>query len=155
MSHVRAPASETTVPRQYKPEEPVQTGWFGWIVFAATMLVITGVFQAIEGFVALFKDTYYAVGSSGLTVQVDYTAWGWTHLVFGLALLATGLGLFAGQTWARVVGVMVAALSMVVNFAFLAAYPVWGIIMIALDAFVIWALTVHGEEIEEMKRATR
>lgn len=152
MSHVRTPTSETTVPRQYAPQEPVRTGWFGWIVFAATMLVITGVFQAIQGFVALFKDTYYVVGSSGLTVQVDYTTWGWTHLAFGAALLATGLGLFAGQTWARVAGVVFAGLSMVVNFAFLAAFPVWGIIMIALDAFVIWALTVHGEE---MKHATR
>ncbi len=150
MSHVRTPpTSETTVPRQYTPQEPTRTGWFGWIVFAATMMVITGVFQAIEGFVALFKDTYYLVTTNGLAVQVSWTAWGWTHLLFGLVLLATGLGLFAGQTWARWTGVVVAALSMLVNFAFLAAYPVWGITLIALNAFVIWALTVHGEEMKQ------
>jgi hypothetical protein len=59
---------------------------------------------------------------------------------------AAGLGLAVGQMWARVVGILVALLSAVVNIAFLAAYPVWSTIMITIDVLVIWALTVHGKE---------
>jgi hypothetical protein len=139
-----------SVPRQRGPEETAPSGWVGWIVFAAVLMLITGAFQAIQGLVAIFKDTYYVVASSGLVVNVDYTAWGWTHLAFGALLILTGLGLFTGSMWARVLGVAVAALSMIVNFAFMAAFPVWSIVVIALDVFIILALTLHGSE---MKRA--
>lgn len=151
MSHTTTPGTEAQIPRQYAPtreQPPPTTGWVGWIVFAATLMIITGVFQLIEGFVALFKDTYYLVPSSGLTVQVDYTTWGWVHLAFGALLLIGGIGLFTGQMWARVIGVALAALSMIVNFAFLAAYPLWSSIVIALDVFVILAITMHGAEMK-------
>ena len=72
------------------------TGWVGWIVFAAVMLIMVGLLHAIEGFVALFKDSYYLVASSGLVVNVDYTGWGWLHLILGLAVAATGAALFTG-----------------------------------------------------------
>ena len=150
MSHATTPATEAKIPRQYAPkqEPPPTTGWVGWIVFAATLMIITGAFQAIEGFVALFKDTYYLVPSSGLTVQVNYTTWGWVHLAFGALLVVAGIGLFTGQMWARVTAVVLAALSMIVNFAFLAAFPVWSAMVIALDVFVILAITMHGAEMK-------
>jgi hypothetical protein len=127
------------------------TGWVGWIIFASVMMFMIGSFQAIAGLVALFDDEYYLVRSSGLVVNVDYTAWGWVHLLFGILLIATGLGAIAGQTWARVVGVILAGLSAVVNFAFLAAYPVWSAIVITLDVFVIYALVVHGREARALR----
>jgi len=126
------------------PAEP--TGWVGWIIFAGTMLVILGIFHAIQGLVALFQDEYYQVGKNGLTLHVDYTAWGWVHIVLGVVMAGAGAGLLAGQMWARVVGVVVALVSSVVNIAFLAAYPLWSMIMIAIDILVIWAITVHGRE---------
>jgi hypothetical protein len=155
MSHAATPSTPSTqarAPRQAAPQEPTPTGWVGWIVFAATLMVITGVFQAIEGLVALFKTGYYLVPSSNLTVQVDYTAWGWTHLIWGVIVAAAGVGLFTGQMWARVVGVVAASLSMLLNFAFLAAYPVWSTLIIALDVFVILAITVHGREMKTVSK---
>ena len=125
----------------------VQTGWVGWIVFAGTMMALLGTFHAIEGLVALFKDDYFLVGRSGLAVSVDFTAWGWTHLLGGLIVVAAGIGLLAGQTWARFVGVLLAMVSALVNLAFLAAFPLWSALMILLDVLVIWAITVHGSEI--------
>ena len=56
------------------------TGWVGWIAFAGVMMVLLGTFHAIQGLVALFQDEYFLVAKSGLTVHVDYTAWGWVHL---------------------------------------------------------------------------
>ena len=122
------------------------TAWVGYIVFAASMMLLVGSFHAIDGLVAIFKDSYYAVPKSGLIVSVDYTVWGWFHLIFGIIVAGAGLALLAGKTWARIVGVIVAMLSALVNITFLSASPVWATIMIALDVLAIWALTVHGDE---------
>ncbi|MEL7974826.1 hypothetical protein AAG589_03120 [Isoptericola sp. F-RaC21] len=140
-------------PGQYAPGQFTQTpetsGWAGWVVFAGTLMIMLGVFHAIQGVVALFNDQYYLVGASGLTLQLDYSAWGWVHLIGGVVVLLAGFGLLAGQTWARVVGVLLAILSAVANFAFVAAYPVWSIVMIALDVLIIFALTAHGQELRK------
>jgi len=140
----------TGIPRQYAPAKPEPTGWVGWIVFAATLALVVGVFDLIEGFIALFKDSYYLVAPSGLVVNVNYTTWGWVHIAIGAVLIGTALGLFAGQTWARVVGVVIAVLSAIVNFAFIPAYPLWAISVIAMDVFIVYALTAHGAEMKEV-----
>jgi hypothetical protein len=124
------------------------SGWVGWIGFAGVIMMMLGTFHAIQGLVALFNDEYYLVSSSGLVVSLDYTAWGWIHLIGGAVLVAAGLGVFGGQVWARTVGVIAAVLSAIVNVAFLAAYPVWSLMMIALDVVLILALTVHGSEVK-------
>jgi hypothetical protein len=124
------------------------TAWVGWIAFAGMMMVMLGAFHIIQGLVAIFNDEYFLVGKSGLVVNIDYTAWGWTHVIAGLVVLAAGLCVFAGQIWARVVGTVVALVSAIVNVAFLAAYPIWSMMMIALAVVVILALTVHGSDIK-------
>jgi hypothetical protein len=134
----------STVPRQSSRSTATPSVWFGWIIFAGTMLVLVGTMHIIQGLVAIFNDEYYAVAKSGLVVHADFTAWGWTHIIGGCIIIAAGLGLFAGQMWARVVGVILASLSVLVSFGFLAAEPVWSAIVIALDVFIILALTVHG-----------
>jgi hypothetical protein len=139
----------TRVPSQSARPRREPTGWVGWIVFAAVMLIMIGLLHAIEGFVALFKDSYYLVRSSGLIVNVDYTGWGWVHLILGLLIAATGAALFTGRMWARVIGVGLAALSIVANFAFSNAYPIWSLIIVAVDVLVIYALTVHGREVRD------
>jgi len=121
----------------------------GWIVFAAVMLIMVGILHAIEGFVALFKDDYYLVRSSGLVINVDYTGWGWVHLILGLAVAATGAALFTGRMWARVIGIILAAVSIVANFSFSSAYPIWSLILITVDFLIIYALIVHGREIRD------
>ncbi len=105
---------------------------------------VLGSFHAIQGLVAILNDDQYLVGSGDLVVHVDYTAWGWTHLIAGAVAIFAGFGLFKGQTWARVVGVIFAVLSAIVNVGFLPAYPIWSVMMIALDIIIIMALTVHG-----------
>jgi len=149
------PAASTSTPpaagerAAHRGAEP--TGWVGWIMFAAVMMMMLGSFHAIAGLVALFQDSYYLVGKNDLVVHVDYTAWGWVHLVGGILIVLAGVGLLAGQMWARIVGVALAALSALVNMAFFAAYPWWSALMITFDVLVIWSLTAHGAE---MKTAT-
>ncbi|MBN9110749.1 MAG: hypothetical protein J0I34_18460 [Pseudonocardia sp.] len=109
-------------------------------LFAGATLFVVGVFQAIEGLIALLRSSYYVVGSDQLVVQVGYPVWGWVHLVLGVLLVAVGVGVLAGNAAARVTGIVLAALSAIVNLAFIAAYPVWAIIVIAIDIVIIYAL---------------
>jgi hypothetical protein len=137
------------VPQQRGARAPASSAtWTGWVLFGAMMMVLLGSFQMIAGLVALFNDTYYRVGSSGLLVHVDYSVWGWVHLIIGAAAMATGFGLLAGARWARIPGIVVVILSAIVNLGFLAATPVWATLMIALDVILIYALTAHGREIQ-------
>jgi hypothetical protein len=123
------------------------TAWIGAVVFAGVMLLLSGGFQVIEGIVAIVRDDYYVTTSSGLVLTFDYTTWGWTHLLIGALTVLTGIGVFLGRMWARVLGIIAAVLSALANMMFLPAYPVWCTIVIATDVLVIYALAVHGREV--------
>jgi hypothetical protein len=142
----RTPGSADNAAAYTSHREVAPTAWAGWIMFAGIMMIILGTFEAIAGLVALFNDKYYLVTRNNLVVSVDYTTWGWVHLLLGIVVAAAGLGVMVGQMWARVVGILVAVASAIVNIAFLAAYPVWSTIIITIDVLVIYALTVHGRE---------
>jgi hypothetical protein len=144
------PGLGTKVPPQpSRSTSPQTTGWVGWIIFAAVMMMMIGGLHVIEGLVAIFKDTYYLVADSGLVVSVDYTAWGWVHLILGIVVAGAGFALLSGRMWARVIAVTVAAVSLIANFVFIASYPVWSTTIIAFDVLVIYALTVHGREMTD------
>jgi hypothetical protein len=115
----------------------------GPIAFSGVMLVMVGLFHAIQGFVALLSDDFY-VTTPEYIFRLDFTTWGWIHLLLGLLVIAAGAGLFFGATWARVLAIIAASASMVGNFAWLPNYPIWGLTLIALDVFIIWAVIVHG-----------
>ena len=147
-----APAPTATPARPATPAAPQHsakepTAWVGWVLFASIMLIMVGAFQAMMGVVALLDDGYYLVPGTDLVVHLDYSTWGWTHVGLGVIAVVAGLGILAGQTWARVVGVMLAVLSALVNVAFLAAYPIWSVLIITLDVIIIYALAVHGREV--------
>lgn len=142
-----SPAPDRSRLQNVQPTE--QTAWVGWIAFAGFMMVMLGTFHAIQGLVAIFEDEYYLVGRSGLTLSVDFTTWGWIHIIGGVVIVAAGIALFVGKGWARTIGVILALASAVANIGFLAAYPVWSAMMIAVDVLVIWAITVHGSELRK------
>ena len=126
-----------------KPEQHV-SGWaLSGIVFAAAMMTMIGIFQAIAGLVAIFNDEFYVVARN-YTFDLDVTAWGWIHLILGLAVLTTGLALYSRRTWAGVTAIMLAMLSALANFFFIPYYPIWALLLIGLNIWVIWALTRPG-----------
>ena len=124
--------------------------WQNWIYFGAAVMALMGLSWAVLGVVALADEQYFTLRTDGLLLVQTYAAWGWLHLLGGLAAVGTGAGLlWGGHRWARMAGVVVAGLSAVVNLAFLAASPAWSTLLIAFDVLVVYALTVHGWEIEE------
>lgn len=125
---------------------PSVTGWVGWIYFAGFMLIALGFFQAILGFTALLNDEYL-VAMNGSLLLFDFTTWGWVHLILGIVMMVVGTGLFNGGTWSRVLAIVLVLINFLAQFAFVSVYPVWSIIIMVVDVLVLYALTVHGEEV--------
>lgn len=121
--------------------------WLGWSMFGGVLLSIVGVFNIFGGLVALLEDRLTYIDEGSLVV-VDLTAWGIVELVFGVVLLVTGIGLLARNRVARAVAIILIGLHAIVQLAVLAAYPIWSLLMIALDVVVLFALTVHWSEDE-------
>jgi len=139
------PAVDTTAVAY--SSEPDPSGWTGWILFASFMMFMLGAFQVIQGLVGIFDDGYYAVTANGRLLNIDYTVWGWVHLLLGLLIVAAGVALLAGNMAARILAVALAGLSAIVNLVFIEATPIWSVIVIALDVLVIYSVTVHGREL--------
>jgi hypothetical protein len=120
----------------------------GFVLFAALMMIMAGIWQGLAGLIAIFENEFY-VATRNYLFQFDATTWGWIHLILGVIVALAGFGLMAGQTWARVVGITLAVLSAISNFLFIPYYPFWAMLIIALDVFVIWALATHGRALAE------
>ncbi|REE97828.1 DUF7144 family membrane protein [Thermomonospora umbrina] len=113
----------------------------GWLTFAAVIIGVTGLFNAINGLVGIFDDDYYLVGETDVLV-FNFTTWGWIWLLVGFVQIAVAAGISTGQTWARTAGIVLAILAAVGHLAFLAAFPWWSILTIGLSVLTIYALTV-------------
>ncbi len=122
------------------------SGWaYGVATFAGVLLVTVAVFQILEAIAALAKDEILVVGIK-YSYQFDVTTWGWIHLILGIIGVCAGLGLLAGQTWARIVGICIAVVGAFASFAFLPYYPIWSLLIIGFYVLVIWALTTQMKE---------
>jgi hypothetical protein len=151
MTYQGATEQSASVPRQQRfgEDDRGSSAWQGWVAFGGIIMILIGSFQVIEGFVALFKKDYFLVTKNNLLVATNFTAWGWTHIILGALVLIVGLGVLAGQLWARIVGIGLVMINAIVNLAFISAYPVWSTIIIAMDVIVIYALAVHGREMRD------
>ncbi|MEX0990217.1 MAG: hypothetical protein WD206_07980 [Actinomycetota bacterium] len=114
----------------------------GWVLFAATVMILVGAFQAFMGLIAILDDPVF-LATPNYTLELSTSSWGWLHLLWGTIVVLVGLGLLAGQTWARAVGIIVVGAQAFVNFMHIPVQPWWSILLIALDIAVIWALCVY------------
>lgn len=127
--------------------EKEPSGWaIGYTLFATCLLAMVGLVHVFQGIVALFQHDVYVVGQKW-AFQLNTTAWGWIHLLIGLALIGVAYLLTRGNVFGRTIAVILAIVSVLADFLWLPYYPVWGVVSIALGIAVIWALTVHGRDI--------
>jgi hypothetical protein len=115
----------------------------GWVAFAGVMLLLVGAFNVVVGLVALFRSDLFVAAPAGLLV-FSLTGWGWVHLIGGVLLVITGLGVFSGNAIARVAAVVLAGLNALAQLTFLPEYPLWAVLVIVLDVVVIAALLTRG-----------
>jgi hypothetical protein len=122
------------------------SGWtIGLSVFAGSMMILAGIFQAFEGLSALITKEFF-VTTPNYLFHFDVTTWGWIHLIEGIIIGIAGFYIFLGQGWARGIGIFLAIMSAIANFFYIPYYPVWSIIIIALDIAVIAALASYNED---------
>jgi hypothetical protein len=117
----------------------------GFTYFAAFMMILAGAFDALQGFAAIVKQSYYVVAPN-YVYKFNVTTWGWINLILGIVILLAGAALLSGAVWARTIGVLMAILVGIANFMWLPYYPVWSIIVIAICVIIVWALTAHGRD---------
>jgi hypothetical protein len=126
-----------------------QSSWaVGGVISASVLMLLVGSFQALAGLVALFQDTFYTT-TANYVFEFDSTTWGWIHLLIGLLLGVAGFGVLFGNLAARIVGIGLAVLSAIANFAFMPHYPFWSLAIIALDIFIIWSLASKVDLFED------
>lgn len=134
------PESTQTDAKQSGSKHQLPPSWArAGTFFAGVMLILGGAFEGLEAIAAIVNDKYLVV-TENYIYSFDLTVWGWIHLLIALGLVAIGLCLFFGQGWAMIAGIVVAAISAVVNFTWLPHAPIWAIVLIAIDVLVIWAL---------------
>lgn len=123
------------------PGRDGETHTSGWLVFAAVIMIFGGIMALLGGISAIAEDDVF-LATRNYVYELDLTGWGWVHLILGIVMVLTGVALFSGATWARIVGVGLAGLSMIANFMWLPYTPWWALLLIALDALIIWGLCV-------------
>jgi NADH:ubiquinone oxidoreductase subunit K len=138
------PKQATQRPKDHAVREARPIG-SGWIAFAGTYLMITGLFNLIWGITALSKKSYFVEG--GL-VWSDLQFWGWIALVVAVVQFTVGGLLFARKVAGMLMALVVAMVGILVNFLSIGAYPVWSSIAIVGSCLVLWAVTVHSDEFE-------
>lgn len=124
------------------------SGWVGWIGFASVMLYLAGLFHVIAGIAALLNDKVYV-----LTPQAqwsfDITQWGWIHIIGGILAIFAAASLMQGKGYSRTIAIIVALLSAAANMSFIPVYPIWSLLIIAVDVLVIYSVVVHGSELKD------
>ena len=130
------------------PDLPVASTWaISGVWFAASMMLLIGTFEILAGLAAILDDDFFIV-THHYTFHLSVSAWGWIHLALGILMVVAGSALFSGRAWAAIVALGLAMLSAVANFLFIPHYPWWSLLMIAIDAWIIWSLTRPGAIVE-------
>ncbi|MER5771015.1 DUF7144 family membrane protein [Streptomyces sp. NPDC001985] len=147
MSHASQQPAGTPPPKASRgPETGHNSGWaVGGVVFAGILLLCNGVLAILQGIAAIGTDDVY--GRVGEYVyRINLTGWGWIHLILGVCLVVVGYGILKNMAWGRYAGIFFASISLIAQFLFLPYLPIWSVIMIAIDVFIIWALSAYHPE---------
>lgn len=133
-------------PERYRDRDTARAGT-GHLVLASVLMILSGMWSFLEGIVAILRDSFFVTASTlngNYIYHFNLHGWGWLHLSLGIALFAAGVCVLLGQTWAKILGIVVAVFSALAAFMFLPFFPIWSIIVIAIDVFIIWALATSG-----------
>jgi hypothetical protein len=114
----------------------------GWVLFAAIMLGILGIWNFFEGIAAISSAHVFVANAN--YVFSDLNTWGWIITIVGVLQIIAAMSLLSGSEWARWFGIIVAALNAFAQLAFVPAYPVWGLLMFSVDVLIIYGLAAYA-----------
>ena len=122
----------------------------GWVFFAGILMILQGISQAYLGISALVGHNSYLFiteKNNIVLTTANSNAWGWVDLAIGVLVLAAGFSLLHGSNWARIFAIIFMGLSFLTSIAFLGVFPIWSIVAIIIDIFIIHALVVQHNEV--------
>jgi len=115
---------------------------YGLVLFAGSLFLVVGFWNLIYGISALAKASFFA-GNAHYVIG-DLRAWGWVTLIFAVLQIVAGIGVLAGNQYARWSGVALVGLNAVSQMFFIPAYPFWSLIIIAMDIVALYGLCAYG-----------
>ena len=115
----------------------------GGMMLAAVLMVFSGLVTFFDGIVGILNGTFFPIVSN-YAFNVGPTGRGIVNMALGAVIFAAGVCLLLGMLWARIVGIVLAAMIGIYNFLILPWYPLWSIILVALNVYIIWALATAG-----------
>jgi hypothetical protein len=127
----------------YEEETRYEGARFGGMMLAAVLMLFSGLVTFFDGIVGILNGAFYPVVSN-YAFTLGPTGRGIVNMILGAVIFAAGVSLFLGMTWARIVGIVLAAFIGIYNFLILPWYPLWSIILVALNVYIIWALATAG-----------
>ncbi|MFF8869609.1 DUF7144 family membrane protein [Streptomyces massasporeus] len=134
-----------------RPKPPLERSH--WVAFAGVLLLLSGLFDITNGFVALLDHGYYetAYDHGQRLLVFNYDAWGWIWIIVGIAQLLAGVGVLVGSRGARLTGIVLASACLVGQLMFLSAFPWWSVATMALSVLVIFGLVAEPRHVRGMR----
>lgn len=132
-----AAARQRTLGAQF----PQGEGTGNWVGFAALILSLAGLFNALDGILAITHSRVYPAVTT--FAFGDLRTWGWIALVLGIVQVCAALGLMSGRPAARWFAIACASVNAIGQLFFMSAHEQWGLAVFALDVFVLYALTAR------------
>jgi hypothetical protein len=124
-----------------------------WVAYAGILLMLSGLLNIIDGFVAVLDHGYYeTTANHGNRLLIfNYTAWGWMFVVLGIVQILASLGVLLGVRAARLTGIVLAALALLGQMIFLSTFPFWSLFIMAMSLLVIFGLVIEPRHVEGMR----
>ena len=121
----------------------------GWVVFSGVAITIAAAANLIYGVTLLVNDDWIVITPEAI-IRFDLTTMGIILLIFAALQFFIAMGVYNGDLWARVLGIIGASLNVLAQMSFMSVYPSWSWFIIAIDALIIYGLSVHGDEVAEL-----
>jgi hypothetical protein len=106
---------------------------------AGALMLTSALLTFFVGVFALAADDV-VVSGPGYEYTFQITGWGWVNILTAMVLAAAAVALLLGALWARAAAIVVTCLAIVVTFLWMPYYPTGAVVLIALDAVVIWGV---------------
>jgi hypothetical protein len=114
----------------------------GWIVFASIMFVVSATLNAIWG-IAAVSNAHFFVGDASYILS-DLNTWGWVAIAFAALQALAALSIYRGGVFGRWYGIAIAGFAVVAAMMSIPAYPLWSLVLVAIDVLVIYGLAAYG-----------
>jgi hypothetical protein len=114
----------------------------GWVVFAGIMFMVSSMLNVIWG-IAAVSNSHFFVGNASYILS-DLNTWGWVAIGFGVLEALAGLSIWYGGAFGRWFGIGVASFAILGAMMSIPAYPIWALVLVAIDVLVIYGLAAYG-----------